>query len=181
MRTTSLINSMLALLSLSLPAYAQRPAVFYVADPAALNAADQAAFDRLTVLGFSVTVIDDNLSDPADATGQELIVISSTVTSGNIGTKHTATAVPILDWEPALFDELGIQANNANGVTIAGTQIQIVDASHPLAGGLPAGVIDFFNALGGLASPDTPVAGINIVAREVGGTRPVIVGVEKGS
>src|SRR5947199_761786 len=181
MRTTWFKVVFLGCLLASLPAYAQRPAIFYVADPTALNAADQAAFDRLTALGFSVTAIDDNLSDPADATGQQLIVISSTVTSGNIGTKHTATAVPILNWEPALFDELGIQANNANGVTIAGTQIEIVDASHPLAGGLPAGVMVFFNAAGGLASPDTPVASVNIVAREVGGTRPVIVGVEKGA
>ena len=173
MRTTWFKVVFLGCLLASLPAYAQRPAIFYVADPTALNAADQAAFDRLTALGFSVTAIDDNLSDPADATGQQLIVISSTVTSGNIGTKHTATAVPILNWEPALFDELGIQANNANGVTIAGTRVQIVDASHPLAGGLPAGVVVFFNAAGGLASADAPVAGASIVAREVGGTRPV--------
>ena len=181
MRTTWFKVVFLGCLFANLPAHAQRPAIFYVADPTALNAADQAAFDRLTALGFSVTAIDDNLSDPADATGQQLIVISSTVGSGNIGTKHTATAVPILDWEPALFDELGIQANNANGVTIAGTRVQIVDASHPLAGGLPAGVVVFFNAAGGLASADAPVAGASIVAREVGGTRPVIVGVEKGA
>ena len=41
MRTTTLISSLLALLSLSLPAYAGRPAIFYVADPAALNVCEQ--------------------------------------------------------------------------------------------------------------------------------------------
>src|SRR5207302_6843598 len=71
MRTTWFKVVFLGCLLASLPAYAQRPAIFYVADPTALNAADQAAFDRLTALGFSVTAIDDNLSDPADATGQQ--------------------------------------------------------------------------------------------------------------
>ena len=103
MRTTPLISSLLALFSLSLPAYAGRPAIFYVADPAALNVIEQMVIDRLTVMGFTVTPIDDNLSDPADATGQELIVISSTVGSGNIGAKHTATAVPIVSWEVNLW------------------------------------------------------------------------------
>src|SRR6185436_17742963 len=124
MRTTILLSSV-ALLSLNLHTYAQRPAIFYVADPAALNVSEQMVVDRLTVMGFTVTPIDDNLSDPSDATGQELIVISSTVGSGNIATKHTATAVPIVNWEVNLLDELGIQSNNANGISITASQIQI--------------------------------------------------------
>ena len=94
MRTTWSKVVFLGCLLASLPTYAQRPAIFYVADPAALNTSEQMVVDRLTVMGFTVTPIDDNLSDPTDANGQQLIVISSTVGSGNIGAKHTPTAVP---------------------------------------------------------------------------------------
>jgi hypothetical protein len=180
MRTSTLIRSV-ALLSFSLHTYAQRPAIFYVADPAALNVSEQMVVDRLTVMGFTVTPIDDNLSDPADATGQELIVISSTVGSGNIATKHTATAVPIVNWEVNLLDELGIQANNANGISITASQIQISDASHPLAAGLPAGVVNFCNPAAALSAADAAIASVNVVARDVGGTGSFIIGVEKGA
>src|SRR2546427_12027925 len=56
MRTTTLISSLLALLSLSLPAYAGRPAIFYVADPAALNVCEQMVIE--VVVAGGVFLID---------------------------------------------------------------------------------------------------------------------------
>src|SRR5438093_6761395 len=79
---------------LSLPAFAQRPATFYMADATVIATAwpsDQAVLDRLRALGFSVTVITGADSDVSQAAGQDLIVISSTLGSGTIADKFTAT------------------------------------------------------------------------------------------
>ncbi|PYI86699.1 MAG: hypothetical protein DME26_08575, partial [Verrucomicrobia bacterium] len=121
-------------------------------------------------------------SDVSQAAGQDLIVISSTLGSGTIADKFTATAVPVLLWEASLADEFGYNANNVNGTTFGGTQINIVNPSHPLAAGLGAGIKTVVTTASTFSTPDNPlVAGAVVVATEVGGTRPVIVAIEKGT
>src|SRR5262245_28296351 len=68
--------------------------------------------NRLELLGFTVTRIADTLSQTSDATGKDLVVISSTVGSGNVSTKFTAVPVPLIDWEWGVYDELGMDSNN---------------------------------------------------------------------
>src|ERR1043165_9721498 len=65
MQNTYLKSVILCVFCSVVQVYAQRQAVFYVADPTALNVSEQLIVDRLGVLGFTVNVIDDNLSDPA--------------------------------------------------------------------------------------------------------------------
>jgi hypothetical protein len=135
--------------------------------------------------GFLVTLVDDNVSDPSDADGKDLIVISSTVGSGNVADKYTAIAVPILNWESFLFDDLLMAAvgNDVEYGTITGqTDIKIVHADHPLAAGLPAGPVPVYNSpenmTFGLAVTPNPTA--SIVARSNDGTdRPVLWAYEK--
>jgi hypothetical protein len=122
-------------------------------------------------------------SDPSQAAGQDLIVISSTLGSGTIADKFTTAPVPILNWEASLADEFGYNANNVNGVTYGGaTQINIVNPSHPLAAGFPAGPLTVVNTASTFSSPDNPlVAGAVVVASQVGGALPVLVAIEKGT
>ncbi len=47
-------------------------------------------------------------STSADANGKDLVVISSTINSGDVGSKFTNSAVPVLTWESALLDDLGM-------------------------------------------------------------------------
>jgi hypothetical protein len=112
---------------------------------------NQSIVDRLTnEFGFGVTVIDDDAPrNPVaeDAMGMSLVVISSTVLSGNVGTAFTdqdpvfrAMEIPTIQWEQALHDEFLFADNgtNATGDTITITE---AGADHPLAAGLGPGDI----------------------------------------
>lgn len=53
-----------------------------------LTAGDAAVLNRLTnVLRHSVTIVNDTASKTSDATNKHLVIVSSTVTSGNVNTK----------------------------------------------------------------------------------------------
>lgn len=149
---------------------------------AAPSAADNAVSDRLKSLGWDVVIKGDSASATADADGKDLIVISSTVGSGNVSTKFTASAVPIICWESALPDELGIEAGNVNGFTVGGqTDILIADAAHPLAAGFPVGARTVYSSPADVASLNTIVPSATVVATTADGATPVITAVEKGA
>ena len=104
-----------------------------------LDAGDQAVLNRLQSLGYNMTVRDDNAVVTADADGKGLIVISSTVNSGYIGSKFTQTTVPVLNFEPWLYDDLKMTGQSENwhyGMVSNKNKVKILDSSHPIAGGL---------------------------------------------
>ena len=148
------------------------------------TAGDNAVQARLVQLGFNVTRVTDTASVSGDANGKDLIVVSSSVGSGNISTKFTASPVPLINAESAIYDELGIDANNVGGATLAGqTQINIVDCTHPLAAGLANGLATVLTAAGpivDLGGSGTPVASAQIVALATDG-RASIFGIEAGA
>jgi len=84
-----------------------REAIFIAGSPS-LSGADQAAVDILTSMGFTATVIDDGQSQSSDADGKDLIVISQSVSSGQVSSKFTDVPVPLLVWESHLLDDLGM-------------------------------------------------------------------------
>ena len=53
--------------------------------PTTLGTGDSAVKARLQALGYSVVVVGDAASTTADASGKQLVAISSTVSSGNVG------------------------------------------------------------------------------------------------
>jgi hypothetical protein len=138
------------------------------------TAGDVAVSNRLAQLGFAVTRLTDTVSQTSDANGKDLIVVSSSVGSGNITTKFTASPVPLINAEQAIYDDLGIDANNAGGATVANqTQVDVVDCTHPLAGGLTNGLNTVYTAAGPLVALATPVASAQIVARAADGRSSV--------
>jgi hypothetical protein len=105
------------------------------------DAGDIAVVNRLESQGFLVEVVDDNVSDTAQADGKALVVISSTVGSGNVAAKFADVAVPVINWEEAIFDDMRMTGDSGaapdhHGSTGNLTQIDILNASHPLAAGL---------------------------------------------
>lgn len=119
--------------------------VLFVVGSASLTVADQAVSDRMTTtLGHTVDVVTAPAltSAMATASGRRLVVISDSVTSSDVGNKVTSAVMPLIDYEPALFDDLGFTTNNfgtSEGTTSAQTVLNIVAASDPLAAGLLAG------------------------------------------
>ncbi|MCA9969521.1 MAG: InlB B-repeat-containing protein, partial [Anaerolineales bacterium] len=116
--------------------------VLFVVGSTNLSTADTAVRNRLQTLGYVVTVVDDGASQTSDATGKVLIVISSSVNSGSVNTKFRDVSVPVLVWENALYDDMrmtGTSGGSDYGTESNEKRIDIVNASHPLAGGLPSG------------------------------------------
>lgn len=158
--------------------------VLFVVGNTTLNAADTAIQQRLTALGFSVTLRKDSASTSADATGKKLVVISSTVTSTSVNTKFKTAAVPVLSWEPSLADDFGMTGTVSGtnyGTTDAQTQLSIVAAaSDPMAAG-------FSGTQTVVSSASTftwgqPSSGAVVVARMAGSSsRVAIYRYEKGA
>ncbi|MDB5050640.1 MAG: hypothetical protein JWO30_3711 [Fibrobacteres bacterium] len=95
--------------------------VLLVAGSASLTSADAFIKRRLETLGYAVTVKAAAASVSGDAAGKGLIVISSTVSSGDVNTKFTTSAVPLITWENAILDDLGMTG------TVGGTDYGTTD------------------------------------------------------
>ena len=148
------------------------PSTFlYVVNGALSEPGDFRYRDLLQGLGHTVTVIDD-LATPNFA-GIDAVVISSDVQSGDVGFKYTTVPLPVINFASALHDELGIASS---GGTVSDNTINILNAAHPLASGVAAGLqvvttgqnVDL-NHTGGTVAP-----GATIVARVRGISTPTV-------
>ena len=123
--------------------------LFVTADPGPLSfAGDQAVLQHLLDGGFDVVLTrgSDVPDDGSTAAGKDLVMISSSLGSGTVivtgGTdaKFLNVTNPVMEWEQALQDNFNFQADADPHNTVDGqTDINIVDASSPLAAGLSAG------------------------------------------
>jgi hypothetical protein len=117
-----------------------RKALFVVGS-STLNAGDQLVNDRLWSLGYSVTIKTGVSATSADATGKDIVVISSTVNSTDVHTKFKSVATPVLTWDPWLYDDMGLTSTGSYmGTVTSQTSIRLLNATHPIATGLSGGV-----------------------------------------
>jgi Cys-rich repeat protein len=101
------------------------------------NAADAVVRTHLEALGLTVTLKSDSAVATADATGKRIVVISSTVNSSTIGSKFRKVGVPVLLWESALFDDMGLTAAGAFGTRTSQTSLVMkVPATDAMAAGV---------------------------------------------
>ena len=120
------------------------PYALLVAGSTTLTAADTAVRSRLQAGGHTVVVRSGTGATTADAAGKALVLVSSTVTSGNVDTKFRAVVNPVLTWESSLFDDLGMTGTASGtdfGTLTSQTDLDIVTAAHPLAAGLSGRVV----------------------------------------
>ncbi len=128
------------------PTATPKTALFVVSNAASLNAGDTAVKTRLEGLGYTVTLKTATASATSDATGKTLVLISSSVASGDVNTKFKSVTVPVITWEYALYDDMAM-TNTTSGTDYGyntGTSMVITSASHPLAGGL-SGTVNLYN------------------------------------
>jgi hypothetical protein len=90
------------------------PAALFVTNATALGAADARIKRRLETLGYAVTVKDATAAAAADAASKDVVVISSTITSSAVNTKFRDVAVPVVTWENAIYDDMGMTGATAN-------------------------------------------------------------------
>src|SRR2546430_4468588 len=121
-----------------------------VVDPVTTaNPNDQEVRDRLTAQGPTGILVDDDTVSVADTTGMNLILISSSSSSGAPGINPLSLnslrtgRIPVICYEPGLYDELLFQREHTFGNAGMHTSIAIsvANQSHPLAAG-KSGTID---------------------------------------
>ncbi len=115
--------------------------LFVVGNPNSLTNGDIAVRNRLEGRGYTVTIVDDSASQTSDANGKVLVVISSTVNSGNVSNKFRNVTVPVIVWEQALLDNMRMTGNSGGDHGTDGNErrVNIIDNTHPLAAGLSTG------------------------------------------
>ncbi len=129
-----------------MPTATPKTALFVVSNANSLNAGDTAVKTRLEGLGYTVTLKTATASATSDATGKTLVLISSSVASGDVNTKFKSVTVPVITWEYALYDDMAM-TNTTSGMDYGyntGTSMVITSANHPLAGGL-SGTVNLYN------------------------------------
>lgn len=116
-----------------------RPTALFVVGAIPLPAADTIIQARLTVKGYDVTLVkDSNLASITSVTAA-VVVISSTVTPGNVTTKFRNTATPIMVCAPSLFANMGFVDGSllSQGSTLLTFSSLVVNSA---AGELAAGL-----------------------------------------
>ena len=138
--------------------------------------------NHLTAAGYSVTVRNQTQAVTGDAYGKSLVIISNSVTSGNVNTKFRNVPLPVLNWEPSLFDDLqmtGLTSGTHYGDQSGQTQVSVVNTGHPLAAGLSGNVQTTANPQ--LYFWGVPAASADVVATIVGDPgRAALFGYEEG-
>jgi hypothetical protein len=114
--------------------------VLYVAGARA-SRADALLQERLRTLGLTVTVTAALNVTTADATGQSLVVISSTVPAAAVGPMFRDVGVPVMTWESAIYGDLGMTSSSRRHAgTLGGQRRAHVGAPEsPLAAGHSGG------------------------------------------
>jgi glucose/arabinose dehydrogenase len=113
--------------------------VLLVAGSTTLGAGDAAVKTRLEGLRYTVVVADDNVVTAADAAGKEVVLVSSSSSSSAIGTRLRDVGVPVIVWESALLDDMGLTGTVLNtdfGELAGKTTVTIAAPGDPLAAGL---------------------------------------------
>lgn len=128
------------------------PTALFVVGNTNLNSGDLAVRNRLQTLGYAVTVKSASSSTTGDAAGKNLIILSATVSSTDITNKFTTVAVPLINCESGLFDDLEMTATASTnyGTQNSLTQVKIITAAHPLAAGLPNGNVVVYGTSDGI-------------------------------
>lgn len=173
----------------------QRGALFIEGNATTLpivpNAGSSAFINRLMGRGYHVQVLSSmtDADDGSSANGLDLVVISSTVGSGNVDNTYSGVAIPVINWEGNLTDNFGFAGEETelplqHDASSPLTTIEIVNPSHPLAAGFPAGPVSIFDSPhpGHWVVPDPPLPGLITVAVDPSDlTHPVLYAVDKGA
>lgn len=147
------------------------------------RAVDDAVARHLGERGFQVQ-IEDQKASPAVADGASLVVISSTVSSKDVDPAWRQLRLPLLTWENDILDDLAMTGKKHDvdfGAEVKERYVWIVNAPHPMAAGLPAGVANVYVKQAGMGwgRPGPGATTIATIYGEPG--KAALFGYEKGA
>jgi hypothetical protein len=152
---------------------------------------DQKIIARLKSLGFVVSTTDEHPTSDV-VTGKDLIVISNSVLAKGMSDRYAKLSIPIVTWASDLYPVLHLTGSTPSedyGTTgtVGGKDgdrfVSIVNAPHPLAGGLSADAIqDLYNDNEFVTNWGKPALGaINVAVIEGYPDKRVVFAYEKGA
>ncbi|MGH1488605.1 MAG: FG-GAP-like repeat-containing protein [Acidimicrobiales bacterium] len=111
------------------------PSVLLVTVSAAGTTDDRKIKAALEDAGLTVEIAADEAVTVADAADKDVVLITTTVAPARIGALFTDVAVPVVNYEFQLHDDLGLVASGSGkkGETGSSRYIEITDPGHPIA------------------------------------------------
>lgn len=113
--------------------------LFVIGNGGTANTGEEILKSQMENAGMTVQFVDGAVSSTADADGKRLVIIGSSVSSGNVGTKFRDVEAPVMLYENFLYDDMGMTGNTSGidyGNIVGQTQISVINGSDPLAAGL---------------------------------------------
>ncbi|MGE3107674.1 MAG: PQQ-dependent sugar dehydrogenase [Phycisphaerales bacterium] len=149
-------------------------------------ASDLAVADHLRSVGYEVTILDDepaNRPSAAEiAANYGLVLVSSTLASGNVAGEFRTANVPMVFWENALLRP-GRESLTDNGVVVGGsTTIDIINNAHPITQHAALGNLVVFSSGQNMSvGTGTVGAGTQVLARRAGSTDIALMAADAGA
>ncbi|MCA1326289.1 hypothetical protein LBW87_19350 [Herbaspirillum seropedicae] len=144
---------------------------------------DQKIQQHLAARGYIVTLQSQYASVDA-ARDTDLVILSATVRSRDLLGAYRNVTAPMLTWESDLLDDLGMTAKRVDidfGKVEKERYAWLVNAPHPLAAGLPAGVVNVYEKPAAM-NWGRPGLGASVIATVYGQPdKSIIFGYEKGA
>jgi hypothetical protein len=125
---------------------------------------DQGLIDVLEGLGYTITNIADTDAAAGDADGFDILVISESANSPDVGDTFVDTLTPVVCLEGLVWDDMQMSDEPQ---TTSGDDVTILDAMSVLAGGL-SGTNDVLDGPGRGLFHTSPPAAAQIVASVAG-------------
>ncbi len=123
---------------------------------------DQAVIDHLIALGFDVESHASSETQPVDVSGAVAVVIGELLGSGSVSDAYKDTTIPVIITEAFILDNMKLATDGTFNTDDTQT-LTIVNANHPIAGGL-TGDVEISTAVSGVCSTSDIAASADIVA-----------------
>jgi hypothetical protein len=147
------------------------------------QSADQKIAAHLIARGYGIRML-DQAQPPEAASDADLVLISSTVSSKQVASGWRYLARPLLTWENDLLDDFAMTGKRHDvdfGEAQKERYLWLVNAPHPMAAGLPAGVTNVYGRQAAM-SWGKPGLGAAIIATLYGQPeKAAIFAYEKGA
>jgi len=122
--------------------YVHAQDALFITGSASLSSGDSAVNEILISKGYSVLTRTPAAYTSSDTNGIDLVLISATVTSGEVTNRFRDVEIPVIVWESYLFDDMMMAPAVGGNFGTAELQnaIIIVNPSHELSAGLDSGL-----------------------------------------
>jgi thermitase len=142
--------------------------------------------NRLEWNGYIVTVKDQDEFVLSHTTGQDVVLIASSIYADTFGAKVRDLAIPVVTWEEEIFDDMRFNVaatGNANNWATGDTEtsVRVVNSSHPLAAGY-TGDLPVFQGVNQMAWSKQMASGaIKIATTTFDSSKVSVFGFDAGS